>query len=69
MVDEDQSVGIRQRRFQGVFDDDDGVTVGDVQIVDQFVKFVGPFGSKADVGSSKTRMSGLVAKTSAMTNR
>ena len=37
VVDENQSVGIRQGRFQRMFDDDDRVAIGYIQIVNQFI--------------------------------
>ena len=43
VVDENQSVGIRQGRFQRMFDDDDRVAIGYIQIVNQFIELVSPF--------------------------
>ena len=43
VVDENQPVSVRKGRFQRMFDDDDGMAVGYIQIVNQFIELVGTF--------------------------
>ena len=44
LVKEYQSVGVRQSRFQRMLNDDDSMTVFDIEFVYKFVESMGSFG-------------------------